>query len=342
MSPASSLAALIDSDLQITGTVNFLTDPDDPSLGLVANTSSTQTGEISLTSDGVLTSAQLDGQAITGSSTLSDSLMQTGDGMSMDFSLLSMTTNEFDVFSGVFGDYQLDFTNLTMTDTFTVVLRVEYTQFSDVSDSDAEAYVDNLFKLAEGEDLSGALLINSDVSADTLFNPPGPGPNSLTTTEYVVLTIDPNETFTLSALQDLFSEAFRQGNNQGSSTGEVSSEITLLQGFNIGAFSGETHIWDGASGDLWSDTANWSGGVVPGATDTVAIAPSSNNQIDLNGDRTVHSLQVMDAGTYALGDVPGADTLTLSSGCFRDPLTWTRLARVCSRFRATMRPLLRT
>ncbi len=101
------------------------------------------------------------------------------------------------------------------------------------------------------------------------------------------------------------------GNNPVSLVGEFSNLAegeTIVMGstaFTIEYFAGDGNdvaltasnitnydaIWIGeGDGVNWSDTANWSGGVLPGASDDVFINPAGSNSIHIDVDVTINSI----------------------------------------------------
>ncbi len=76
-----------------------------------------------------------------------------------------------------------------------------------------------------------------------------------------------------------------------------------------------TIFWNGTAGnDLWSSTANWSGGSVPGASDVAWFDdfsdPSLTPVVDLNGDRTVQSITIRSPRPFTINN----NTLSLTTG----------------------------
>src|SRR5271163_3724444 len=73
--------------------------------------------------------------------------------------------------------------------------------------------------------------------------------------------------------------------------------------------------WKGGSGD-WNNAANWSGGVVPGASDTVTIAGAGAYTVTLYTTEAVDNLTLNAPGAllYDAGALTLGGTLSLQGG----------------------------
>ncbi len=225
--PKPAAAEMITADIQILGAVNFVTDISDNTLGAITPISATQTGGIGLRSGGVLSTSTLNGRPITGPATRSGPITDIGDGLSMDFDISTNSTNNTDGLGGIFGAYEFVVTNHSDEDAYFVTFQVQYTQHSEANGADS--YVDNWFYFYEGTSLPGIALVESEPNADTLNDPPGPGPFDVADTEMVQVTIEPQQILTFSGIQEIFTEAFKSGPSQSDSDASSASSITIAE-----------------------------------------------------------------------------------------------------------------
>ena len=74
-----------------------------------------------------------------------------------------------------------------------------------------------------------------------------------------------------------------------------------------------TRTWSGATNATWTTTTNWSGGAIPGSTDTVRFDSTSSNLTTTTGSTfSLNGLQVVDpSGLVTIG---GSNSLTIGAG----------------------------
>ena len=77
-----------------------------------------------------------------------------------------------------------------------------------------------------------------------------------------------------------------------------------------------TITWSGAGdGTSWNSTANWTGAVIPGASDTALFTNTgtSGKTINLNANETISQLQISSTNGFTIGNSSQAFTLTLTT-----------------------------
>lgn len=193
-------AAPLPSNLLVTATVSL-----DTSNSLDPTGGATQAGTLSLTSGGNTTTSSFTSiPASISPNLLSGTLIDTGDGIGIQFSMSGTSTGGSATTDGLFGDYSLVFTNGSATETYTVTLRADATNSVSASGADA-------FAFSELSVMNAALveLFFTDHQVDTL-NPA----NNFTldsASNVFDLVLTPGQSLSLSGLQSQRGGVFAAG-----------------------------------------------------------------------------------------------------------------------------------
>jgi len=148
-------AALIPSDLEVTGNVSFGVD----SVSASGNASQTATLESVLGGSSSITTVS--GLTVTGANPLGGLMLNTNDGVGADASISGSAGGSTE---GFFFDFLFSMTNTSLTDSFQIFFELVFT--NSTSASGADAYADAEIIL---EDELNNELFFSDLTSDTLF-----------------------------------------------------------------------------------------------------------------------------------------------------------------------------
>jgi hypothetical protein len=172
LAATNAYAVPIDSNISISGSASIFT-PVIPPTGTAS-----QGGTVTSIIGGATTTTTLTGTSIAGTNPLMGALTDIGDGFGIALNGSASSTSGSDsTFGNVFGDYALSLSNVSLTDTYTVKLKVDFNRqatstLTDVNNK-LDAYGLNDFALndaasvnvfARNQLLSDALNGNSDGS----------------------------------------------------------------------------------------------------------------------------------------------------------------------------------
>lgn len=192
-------AAPLPSNLLVTATVSL-----DTTNSINPTGNATQDGTLSLKSGGTTTSSSFTNTPSSISpNLLSGTLIDTGDGIGIQFSMSGTSTGGSATTDGLFGDYGLVFTNGSATETYTVTLRAGATNNVFASGADA-------FAFSELRVMNGLVeLFFTDYEADTL----NPGNNFTldSASNLFDITLAPGQSLGLSGLQSQRGGVFATG-----------------------------------------------------------------------------------------------------------------------------------
>lgn len=152
-------AVPITSDLTITGTITFDSDPLSGSSSAVGNASQTATMKSLL--GGTLSTSSVDNLTVTGTNPHGGQLTDINDGIGLNASVSSDGIGEVPIF--VF-DYDFGMSNASLTEDYTISFAINYDTSVDSSANTEDAFIDNRVNL-----YNPAEFFFSDLTSDTLF-----------------------------------------------------------------------------------------------------------------------------------------------------------------------------
>jgi hypothetical protein len=201
LGPAAALAVVIPSSLSITGTVGLDTVNSANAVGAAV-----QSGVLTHRSGGVASHASFAGNpAGLAPSALAGALLQTGDGIGVDFALSGAVAGAANSV-GLFADYSFHLLNSSAVQTYTVVFRGAFVNAVAATGSDAFAQ-----STISVRDSANTEVLFSDYRVDTFYTGPGNNftANSPSSTYTVVLA--PGAQTSFSALQTMKGGVYSAG-----------------------------------------------------------------------------------------------------------------------------------
>ena len=205
-------AALIPSDLEVTGNVSFGVD----SVSASGNASQTATLESVL--GGSSSTTTVSGLTVTGANPLGGLLLNTNDGVGADASISGSAGGSAE---GFFFDFLFSMTNTSLTDSFQIFFELVFTNTTSASGADAYADAEIILE----DELNNELFF-SDLTSDTFFGDEKNG------------TGLPSQGATLSDSGTVLFNFILAANSSNSFTTEIKLEGIDIDG--SGSFSADT------------------------------------------------------------------------------------------------------
>lgn len=225
---SSAQAAFIPADIGIEANVGFFeSTPTDGSFEAIGN--ATQVGMFGLTVGGVRQASTVDNVTVTGSTPLTGSLQETGDGIELSANISGDIDSYVD---GFFFDFDFDLFNLSSTTIYTLIFQIDYSNsvFADANGSqDPDDFADSEMFLVRDD--TNEELFFSDLLSDDRFGNEFNGVEtgafggtvSDANTINIPIVLPANGTINLFGQFDLVGGAF-----DGRFSGDASLQISLL------------------------------------------------------------------------------------------------------------------
>jgi len=156
--PTAAMATLIDPSIAISGSAAL-------SFDSTALTNATQSGTVDSIIGSTDTTSTLSGNTITGTNPLAGTLTSIGDGFGIGFTASGTAANgNTSQIGNLFGDYSFTIANNSATDTFTVNLKLNFSESVDATG--VNAFAQSQTRLADATSATEYLFLG--LSSDTL------------------------------------------------------------------------------------------------------------------------------------------------------------------------------